>query len=498
MKKILQSSMIILSMSCIVLSKKCGKDAKQLIGKNEKMVVERMTEAELRKNTDVTEKLNEIQLALVADEDNTDNNFIINREETVCIKEKGLTSYTFPITKCHEGIEVQNLVLNYTKDGVCNVFLTTYSLNREEVLQLHNVGSLEDKMTVAIKRNTDTVSREKMFYKCNILAKVPVAWNQSGQVTSVQEWLQKQPCQDVSIIKTDRPGNTVNAPVLQILTTPVVGITFSSFLKQFKAKITTVHPNSVWWKTTASDTLICFLKRNFDPETVKLNEKANEFIIWAVPYLCKHPDVSWSLLENWFLTAAVSGDGYYDAKFWEKNNPKLPEKKLPSYSDFVKAYPKTEEDGNILNMSNSAVYDLAGGSILKNHLAGNPNYRNACAIRASRAFNYSGVPVGTMIQATGKGIDGKNYILSAKAFNRWMRKTFGKPTYQLVCPKENKKEAIAAFLKDKTGVYTVVNKSIARAGYSGHVDLITNGKCLAGANVNPKGGIDVIEIWKLK
>lgn len=502
MKKILQSSMIILSMSCIVLSKKCerDKDTKQLIGKSEKMAIQRMTEEELRENTNVTEKLNEIQLALVADENNKESNFIINREEGVCIKEKGLTSYTFPIATCDERTEIKNLVLNYTKGRLCNVFLTTYALNRDEVLQLGNIGSLEDKMTVAIKRNTDTVAMEKMFYRCNILAKVPVAWNQSGKVTSVLEWLQKQSCLDGPEIKTDRrSGDIADAPVLQILTTPVVGVTFSSFLKRFKEKITAVHPNSIWWKTTTSDTIICFLKRNFDPETGMINEKVNEFTSWAVPYLCKHPEVSWSLLENWFLTTAVSGDGYYDAKFWNKNNNlKHPGKKLPSYSDFFKAFPKIEEDGNVFNMSNAAVFDLVGGSILKNHLVGNPNYRNASAIRVSRAFNYSGIPIETIVQAAERGIDGKNYILSAKAFNMWMRKTFGKPTYRLVCPTENKREAIAVFLKDKTGVYTVVNKNSAKAGYSGHVDLITNGKCLAGANVNPKGGIEVIEIWKLK
>jgi len=79
-----------------------------------------------------------------------------------------------------------------------------------------------------------------------------------------------------------------------------------------------------------------------------------------------------------------------------------------------------------------------------------------------------------------------------------MKKTFGRPTFRLTGTKANSREAIAAFLKDKTGVYTVVNKNSHQAGFSGHVDLISNGECLSGASLNPKGGIKYIEIWQLK
>jgi hypothetical protein len=59
------------------------------------------------------------------------------------------------------------------------------------------------------------------------------------------------------------------------------------------------------------------------------------------------------------------------------------------------------------------------------------NYQNACSIRASRALNYSGKSVPIIIQngiqKTEKSGDNENYILSAKAFNKYMHKTFGLP-----------------------------------------------------------------------
>jgi hypothetical protein len=90
-------------------------------------------------------------------------------------------------------------------------------------------------------------------------------------------------------------------------------------------------------------------------------------------------------------------------------------------------------------MPSTQVYQLVGGSILSNHQSTNPivraNYQNACSIRGSRALNYSGASIPVVhdngVQKTEKGGDNENYILSAKAFNKYMNKTFGPPTYRL-------------------------------------------------------------------
>ena len=135
-------------------------------------------------------------------------------------------------------------------------------------------------------------------------------------------------------------------------------------------------------------------------------------------------------------------------------------------------------------------------------MSGNVNYQNACSIRGSRALNYSYNPIPVIIengvQKTEKGGDLKNYILSAKAFNKYMHKTYGEPTHKLTKAEiDANPKAIADFLTGKTGIYSTINISYSQSGYSGHVDIIINGSVLGGAHTDAKGGVEVIEIWQL-
>ncbi|WP_314057954.1 hypothetical protein [Empedobacter brevis] len=57
-------------------------------------------------------------------------------------------------------------------------------------------------------------------------------------------------------------------------------------------------------------------------------------------------------------------------------------------------------------------------------------------------------------------------------------------------------------LRGKNGIYVIINndpRSTNRggAGYSGHVNLILNGKCIGGEYLKPKGGVKSIRIWIL-
>ena len=56
---------------------------------------------------------------------------------------------------------------------------------------------------------------------------------------------------------------------------------------------------------------------------------------------------------------------------------------------------------------------------------------------------------------------------------------------------------IADLLKGKNGIYVILNNNSSLAGYSGHVDLILNGKCIGNAYTTPAGGIKSIRIWVL-
>ena len=50
-------------------------------------------------------------------------------------------------------------------------------------------------------------------------------------------------------------------------------------------------------------------------------------------------------------------------------------------------------------------------------------YVNACALRVSRALNYSGVTIPNIANHTFQGSDGKYYFLSSAKLYNWMIKT---------------------------------------------------------------------------
>jgi hypothetical protein len=86
----------------------------------------------------------------------------------------------------------------------------------------------------------------------------------------------------------------------------------------------------------------------------------------------------------------------------------------------------------------------------------------------------------------------------AKVFNKYMNKTFGSPTERLTFANiGGNLDNIANFLQGKNGIFTIINRSSGLGGNSGHVDIIVNGQCLGGANANPKGGDEFIEIGEL-
>lgn len=158
-------------------------------------------------------------------------------------------------------------------------------------------------------------------------------------------------------------------------------------------------------------------------------------------------------------------------------------------------------------MQSNEVYQLVGGPLYNSHLAKPSGYRNACAVRVSRALNYSysidanGNPVSIFIPEipgqTEKGADGKNYFKSAANLSAWMEKTFGKPAFPNRIPGSYAGEYGSGFLEylnNKKGVFIIVNAYPTTAGYTGHADIINNGAC----NLDPKGGVGFINIWPLQ
>jgi len=132
-------------------------------------------------------------------------------------------------------------------------------------------------------------------------------------------------------------------------------------------------------------------------------------------------------------------------------------------------------------MKSSSVYELVGGNMHTQNVANNKNYQNACAIRVSRALNYSGQPVPIFFNKYGeqkseKGDDGKNYILDAASLLGYMLKAYpNNPPLHL----QNKTvEQYLSALNGKWGIYIMLPKSSTEFGASGHADFFSQTGCL--------------------
>lgn len=149
--------------------------------------------------------------------------------------------------------------------------------------------------------------------------------------------------------------------------------------------------------------------------------------------------------------------------------------KRPSFNDLLKGYPT---DGKGGDMKGEDVYKLLGGDVLAEHNR-NPNaYRNACALRTSRALNYAGIDIPKISGKTLAGADGKNYFFRASDLFKWMSKpaVFGKP---------NISTNNAALLKGNKGVYIMQAHYPARFGAWGHATLYNGSNFIGHGYVGP-------------
>ncbi|HNX44315.1 MAG TPA: T6SS effector amidase Tae4 family protein [Bacteroidales bacterium] len=92
---------------------------------------------------------------------------------------------------------------------------------------------------------------------------------------------------------------------------------------------------------------------------------------------------------------------------------------LPLFLDMIKNYPAGQ--------TSEEVYKLIGGKVYQNY-KGNPTaYANSCALRISRALNYSGAEIPFVKDQTGSGSDGKWYFYKIKDLKNYLTSTYGPP-----------------------------------------------------------------------
>lgn len=420
-------------------------------------------------------------------------------ENVIVVEESdGTKTYTFGLSIVEPETQMTNLIIDQTNDGF-EYFTITYEsenlpawkqeVDNNQIITIPVEVTKNSIDTSLMGRGGDCIGGVSYGYECP--QGIHFGSSQGSCTYTFSSWrlvitMMVVPCDDQG-----GGGGSVS-------TGPNTGGGGGSRAAAFANALTTVQ--KAWWdkreNASARTLLTNYLEAN------NYTSSSLDLVRWAIDYLRTNPSVTMAQIQNWFMKPSEGKDGNYDAAFWENPNLDLPQQNLPSMQNFLYAFPKIQNGNVISNMPSTQVYQLVGGSILSNHASGNVNYQNACSIRGSRALNYAGASIPVVhqngVQKTEKGGDNENYILSAKAFNKYMNKTSGPPTYRLTFADiGGNLDNIANFLQGKNGIYTIINRSSGLAGYSGHVDIIINGQCLGGANANPPGGVEYIEIWEL-
>jgi hypothetical protein len=218
---------------------------------------------------------------------------------------------------------------------------------------------------------------------------------------------------------------------------------------------------------------------------------------WAINYISQNTAVSFSVFQNQFMGISEGQDGTYDATYWDDPNLTFPPQTLPTWANFNAAFPK--HDDPLLD-DPSEMYTSIGGQVLSQYNTAPTLHQNTCALRVSKALNYSGVtiPAGTDRY---QGSDGKYYFLSAKALLIWMKKTFGTPTggnHLTGAQGGVNGENFPSLLAGKKGIY-MMTPNYPGLFASGHADMIENSVCDGNCYFNTvTGGIFEIYIWELQ
>ena len=227
-----------------------------------------------------------------------------------------------------------------------------------------------------------------------------------------------------------------------------------------------------------------------------LKPSVANFFLWAFPYLIDNPTITVEQFENWFMMESEGKDFFYDANYWENPNLTFQQQSLPTWVAFSAAYP---------NETSAQLYGVVGGAVAQAQIDHPIETQNGCALKVSRALNYSGITIPNIPSTSGnpgtlQGADGKYYFLNAKSLNIWMRKTFGvSPTnskhhHFTAQDGGNKGEDFPDLVKNKKGIFSMVSNNTKWA--YGHADILRlDGSCKAGCYFN--GPVEYIDVWVL-
>lgn len=225
-----------------------------------------------------------------------------------------------------------------------------------------------------------------------------------------------------------------------------------------------------------------------------------DFIKWCIDYLINNPNVNFQDFQNQFLTQSEGPDGSFDDAFWSNPSLSFTQQNLPTWNDFQAAFPLNTDP---LYDTPEKMYTSIGGQLTTFYNANKDRdgKLNTCAVRLSKALNYSGVTIPSIPGKTLKGSDNLYYFKGAKDMNEWMRKTFGTTPSNANHHHYTNADAgingrnLPTLLNGKKGIYSLVSSD---SGWgTGHCDLINN-NCTCGNSCHFDAPIDYIDIWELQ
>jgi hypothetical protein len=247
------------------------------------------------------------------------------------------------------------------------------------------------------------------------------------------------------------------------------------------------------WAVVNENEYPIFLNTYLATLTQESKDNSRNLITLRICY--NNTNTSWEQFENRFMGTSEGQDGEYDAAYWENPNLTFPQQNLPTYNDFVNSFPRNGL-GQLLAGAD-IVYSYIGGEIGQLRFSDPTHTENTCALKVSRALNYSGVIIPN-IPGTLKGADNKYYFLNSKELNIWMRKTFGIPsgTNHITGAQAGIHGVnLTHLLKGKEGIYSLVSSDTKWA--YGHADfLMPNATCGVYCHFYD-APIDYIDIWIL-
>lgn len=284
---------------------------------------------------------------------------------------------------------------------------------------------------------------------------------------------------------------------------------YDTRISGFRSSLSTAEFKFLKLNPDIANHIYSYLEGQIDdsqPNTTAYSPDAVSFAKWTINYFKNHPGATWEQFENWFMTPREAKDLLdYDADFWENPDLTFPQQDLPTWTNFDDNYPR---------MNGDELVPIIGGDVEAAYDQYPELSRGYCALKLSRALNYSGVTIPQITTTAGNpgtiaGADGKYYFLNAKALNKWMRETFGTNPATTTTPLNanhhhftaadggTNGENFPTLVDGYKGIYSMVSTNAQWA--SGHADLIDDGTCVFGCHFSddPPAPIDYIDIWVL-